>query len=374
MVMNSTIKYTCFLWLSFFSVTTTMAQMISSDQNWNTTPLFYDNFNPTRSNWDANWFDYPNDYKWRAHLITGVTHGDGEHQVYRRENAIMDATDSTLKLRAAYAGGLIQADTIILPPNYPNIDSAHTSLYYYSGAVTALQTFQYGYFEGRMKLPANQGAFPAFWLFNVVNNDYQEIDIFEVSWLFNPSSSRKFFGGMFANYNHISGNPLTRYDAHNYTIPTSDPDITNWHTYGLEWSPKRCVWYFDGEVIGELLHDSVPIHPMYLMINYALDDQVISSGNPIQTGFPNDMIVDYVSVNKLQCNCTSDVSILNTTQLTNYVYEVKKSITIDGNGTTISLPSSSSSVFRATDYLLIDTDFEVPLGSALELTTHACPQ
>lgn len=115
---------------------------------------------------------------------------------------------------------------------------------------------------------------------------------------------------------------------------------------------------------------------MYLMINYALDNWVLVGEDsiPIEDDFPNDMVIDYVSTNKLKCNCTSDVNILNNTQLTNYVYEVKKSITIDGNGTTINYPSSSSGVFRATDYLLIDTDFEIPLGSAVELTTHACPQ
>lgn len=371
--MNFTIKYACLLWLSFFATTTAMAQMISSDQNWNTTPLFYDDFTPPRSDWNSNWFDYPNNDVWRAHPITGITHDSAEHQVYQRSHAIMDATDSTLKLRAEYAGGRILADTLTLPPNYYHFanDSLHPSLYYYSGAATAIEKFRYGYFEGRMKLPANAGAFPAFWLFNNVNGDYQEIDIFEVSWWINPNTSRKFFGTMWVGYNN---NPQHHYTAFNYTIPSNEPDITNWHTYGLEWSPKRIVWYFDNQVVGELLHDSVPVDSLYLMLNYALDNFVMPGGTPIQTGFPNDMVIDYVSINKLKCNCTSDVSILNTTQLTNYVYEVKKSITIDGNGTNINYPSSSSGVFRATDYLLIDTDFEVPLGSALELTTHPCPQ
>lgn len=372
--MNKLIKYLFLVGvLSYFATKKVKAQMISFDKNWNTTPLFFDNFNPPRSNWDANWFDYPLNFDWRAHITDGITHGPAEHQVYRRENAIIDASDSTLKLRAEYAGGRILADTLTPPPGYP-IDSAHTSLYYYSGAVTTLDTFRYGYFESRMKLPANRGAFPAFWLFNVVNNDYQEIDIFEVSYAQHPWSTRNFFGGIFANYNYAQGDILTRYTAHDYTIPVSEPDITNWHTYGLEWSPKRCVWYFDGQVIGEVMNDSVPLHPMYLMINYALDNWVmLDSITPIQTGFPNDMVIDYVSINKLKCNCTSNASVLINKQLTNYVYEVKKSLTIDGNGTTINFPSGTSGVFRATDYLYIESDFEVPLGSALELTTHACP-
>lgn len=370
--MNKLIKFLFLVGvLSNFVTEKVKAQMISFDKNWNTSPLFFDDFNPPRSSWDTNWFDYPKDYKWRAHIADGITHGPYEHQVYRRENAIMD-TDSTLKLRAEYAGGRILADTLTPPPGY-GIDTTLMSLYYYSGAVTILDTFRYGYFEGRMKLPANRGAFPAFWLYSVVDNDYQEIDIFEVTWAVNQNTSRKFFGGIFANYNFTQGDPLTRYHAHNYTIPTSEPDITNWHTYGLEWSPKRCIWYFDGQVIGEVMNDSVPIHTMSLMINYALDLVMIDSITPIQSGFPNDMVIDYVSINKLKCNCTNDVSILNNTQLTNFVYEVKKSITVDGNGTTITLPSSSSNVFRATDYLLIDTDFEAPLGTTLELTTHICP-
>src|SRR5262249_2095976 len=40
--------------------------------------------------------------------------------------------------------------------------------YYGSGMIRSHQTFRYGYFEARIKMPPGRGLFPAFWL----NSDY----------------------------------------------------------------------------------------------------------------------------------------------------------------------------------------------------------
>ncbi len=358
---------------------TMQAQIINNDKNWDTIPVFIDNFNPPRSNWDANWFDYPNDTKWRAHLITGVTHGPAEHMVYQRENAIFNSADSTIRLRAEYVGGPLNCDDYDIPPNYTCDTSLH-SLYYFSGAITTINPddFLYGYFETRCKLPVNRGAFPAYWLWAASEGNYREIDIFEHSWgMMNqyncPDSNRIFNGGIWY-YNNVPNG--IHFGEHGYCIPQPDPGLEEYHSFASEWSPKRVVWYFDNNAIGEYYGDSVPSKSMSLMLNYALDNWVMPGfpPTPIQTGFPNDMTIDYVRVNKLKCDCSVDEIIQNNLQLSAFNYSVKKTITVGGYGYNIAVPANDKVVFRATDGITINGDFEVPLGSELELITHPCPQ
>jgi len=379
-------KLILFLLLIIFALTALIknmqAQLITNDKNWNSTPFFNDNFTPLSPDrvWDSNWVDYPNNYQWMADYLWIVTHGAGEHQVVQRENAIFNEDDSsTIKLRATYEGWL--DSTYSLPPSqnfYGGFPAGwHEKLYYYSGAITTLEPILYGYFETRCKFPVSRGSFPAFWLWGGSGGNYREIDIFEYSWLFNNNygwsendSARQFNGGIWYSNNSPYN---TRYGDHGYIIPPSDPDLLNFHTYGLEWSPKYVTWYFDNKVIGEYYGDSVPSQSMYLLLNYSLDERVIPGGVPIQWPFPNNMIVDYVKVNKLKCGCDTNTVINSLAQLNSYYYSVKNTITVDGNGTTITVPSGSKVVLRAKDGITITKDFEVPLGSELDLITHPCP-
>ncbi|PIP54937.1 MAG: hypothetical protein COX07_02635 [Bacteroidetes bacterium CG23_combo_of_CG06-09_8_20_14_all_32_9] len=361
------------------NVKNVQAQIINNDKNWDTTPFFIDNFNPPRSNWDSSWFDKPNDNKWRAHIITGVTHGDAEHQVYQRENAIFNSADSTIVLRAEYVGGPIP-DTAYDIPNGYTPDTSVNRLYYHSGAITTIAPeqygrFLYGYFETRCKMPVNHGDFPGFWLWAYSDGNNREIDVFEHSQSmyaqYGGDSTRLFTGGVwYSTYDDTAKSPY----SHHYYISPSDPDLTNWHTFGVEWSPKRLVWYFDNKAIGEFYNDSIPSKSMFLMLNYALDDLVMPNNVPIQYGFPDSMTIDYVRVNNLKCGCDTNAVIQNNSQLSTFYYSVKKTITVGGYGYNISVPANDKVVFRATDGITINGDFEVPLGSELELITHQCPQ
>ena len=114
---------------------------------------------------------------------------------------------------------------------------------------------------------------------------------------------------------------------------------------------------------------------MYLLLNYSLDVNILDPVTelPLQWPFPNNMTIDYVKVNQLKCGCDTNAVIQTLAQLNSYYYSVKESITVDGNGTTITVPSNSKVVLRATDGITISKDFEVPLGSELDLITHPCP-
>ena len=114
---------------------------------------------------------------------------------------------------------------------------------------------------------------------------------------------------------------------------------------------------------------------MHLIFNYALNNQTLDENkNPIITGFPRNMAIDYIKVNKLKCDCDSDALITNNTELNNYDYKVKKTVIIDGTTNAITLPVDEKVTLRATDSVEITGEFEVPLGSEFEVITHQCPE
>jgi len=376
------------LWLFLISIQ--LCAQPSIDKNWNTTPKFFDNFNPPRSAWNTtNWMDSLNDNKWKAHLSGTVT-GESNRQVYQKENAIFSATDSTMRLRAEYAGGLLDTSDYTIPSIGMTKDPSAGPLYYKSGAICVgkqgMQTFLYGYFEIRCKLPVNQGAFPSFWLWrksvqnSVVN--YREIDIFEYAW---PITSHignfgtpRYFEGQIYYYNGTEPANASSYTYGRYghTILASDPDLTNWHTYGMEWSPRHVKWYFDNKLTGSYVGDSMPSLDMNLIINYAVDGWATPGPSflPLTADFPNEMTIDYVKVSKLKCACSANAVIQNNTQLTAFDYKVYNNITIGGYGNDINIPANSENVFRADNTITINGNFSLPLGSSLELITHPCPE
>jgi len=98
-------------------------------------------------------------------------------------------------------------------------------------------TFPIEVAEARIKLPAGQGMFPAFWMLPATynwdyNDDQGELDIME---MIGKAPTRaeghshrfgKVWGGVFDN-----GTDLTK----------------DFHTYGLDWEPDRLTWYVDGK-------------------------------------------------------------------------------------------------------------------------------
>jgi beta-glucanase (GH16 family) len=362
-----------FLWMFLMNIQ--MNAQPSIDKNWDTTPFFVDYFNPTRSPWDVvNWMDKPYDNKWKAHLAGCVTHGSGELMVYQKENAIFNS-DGTMRLRAEYTDLLDTSDYTVPSGLTKNVNDG--PLYYKSGAISVgMQKFLYGYFEMRCKLPVNRGAFPAFWLQDYTANNYREIDIFEYSWWLTLQNgnfgSPRYFEGQIYYYNGAE-TPYHKYGGHSYTIPANEPDLTDWHIFGMEWSPRRVLWYFDNKLVGSYVGDSMPSQSMNLIINNAVNTDALIDNVPLTTGFPNEMTIDYIKVSKLKKACTTDKTIQNNTQLTAYDYKVYKTLTIGGFGNDINIAANSNTVFRATNGITINGNFELPLGSSLELITQQCP-
>lgn len=162
-----------------------------------------------------------------------------------------------------------------------------------SGMITTKGKFSqtYGKFELRCKLPKGNGYWPAMWILEERPAALQkEIDVMET--VGNLPTLASF------NFHHLDNN-----DNHkSYYSQWWGPDFTaGFHTYAMEWSPNRLVWYVDGVERNRIENGFVPNRNMYILLNLA-----VGGGFPNATNTPPDattpqksaLVVDYVRVYK----------------------------------------------------------------------------
>jgi len=136
---------------------------------------------------------------------------------------------------------------------------------YTTGAITTSQKFNftYGYIEGRFRMPASRGFWPAFWLLNE-NQWPPEIDILETL-MHNPNQLHTTFHfDPYGDDNHKPDGQLV----------DNLPDLSaDFHVYAVEWSKYSITWFSDGQKIGYSYIDPWYIaqcHDMFLLINLAI--------------------------------------------------------------------------------------------------------
>ncbi len=144
-----------------------------------------------------------------------------------------------------------------------------------SGAISTHEKFaqKYGYFEARIKIPSQEGTFPAFWLFHEKRawegTQRTEIDVME-----NLGHAPQFIYNSFHYFTNVS-----RYyggDA-NFIKPKPSGQIytgidysQDFHTYSVEWSPGKVTWFIDGVQTSQLYNGNVDFEELYVMINLAM--------------------------------------------------------------------------------------------------------
>jgi beta-glucanase (GH16 family) len=149
-------------------------------------------------------------------------------------------------------------------------------------------SFTYGRSEARIRMPAGQGLLPAFWTLGTDVREVGwpssgEIDIVEVPG-FSPRAARYAAHGP-------TGSTQRRYDH--------DDDLAdNFHVYGIDWSPTRIDFRFDGEITRSI---EIPAgtrafdKPHHLLFSLAVGNRW--TGPPRRsTPFPATMLVDWVRV------------------------------------------------------------------------------
>jgi beta-glucanase (GH16 family) len=182
---------------------------------------------------------------------------------------------------------------------------------YPSGMIRSKQTFRYGYFEARIKMPPGRGLFPAFWL----NSDYDEtgylswppeIDILE----FAPNGVTEFTNMVHSNValstpNAQGGQWLYRDSNFNqqYKFYRAPVDMTrDWHVYGMLWDTDDTVTvYLDGRKLWQRVYrwvykDGRPAGPAHILINLAVGGDWAGAGGIDNTAFPASLQVSYVRV------------------------------------------------------------------------------
>ena len=384
-----------------------MAQIDLNDQNWHGSLI--ENFDETVSYWQWHTNNFSNsNYRWKAFLGNHID-TDNLNHLYQFNNARYDSINGAMLLVSEY-------DTLKLIPHYqfalPTNGSTYGSIYinnkfYFSGAIEYVKNiwhpeqgrFKYGYFEIRCKLPKHRGAFPAFWLHGASTNAsdpyYEEIDVFEYTWsIGDPNGYHWLFENpnpTFAGdphvittgiYQNLLGDTIihdTDTYARNYPrLPYGGPDISGWHTYSCEWMPDHVYWYLDGRLVNSYFDVAhIPHHPMALKTNYAINKYALKDYSP--TGQPewkdgDTMTIDYIKVYQLECDCDTEEVIISQNELSQFIYKVKKSITLAPANGTIAIGANDKVSFRATDSFEINGPFEIQQGGEFTVIMQACPE
>jgi beta-glucanase (GH16 family) len=160
----------------------------------------------------------------------------------------------------------------------------------------------YGKFEARIKLPAGgKGVWPAFWM---LGNDIDEVGwplCGEVDILEMRGSRPSVIDGSLHGPGYSGGSAYHHY----YELPSGNYGDA-FHVFTFEWTPEGARWLVDGNeyqvktaaTIKQGGRRWVYDHPFFIIINLAIGG--IYDGDPdSSTVFPQQMLVDYVSVSKL---------------------------------------------------------------------------
>jgi beta-glucanase (GH16 family) len=227
----------------------------------------------------------PNPAKWQAMSWYVGTRGDGELEYYtpRASNVALDG-----------------AGHLVITARRMKYTSDGVTRYYTSGRIETEGQFQttYGEIEARIKLPAGQGLWPAFW---AAGSDYDrvgwpdcgEIDIMEAlgndpfttyGTIHGPSASSSFGYGLIA--------------AKRSSVSLA----AGFHVYGVIWSPSEIVFTLDGVPYSVRTRASLAPgdrwvfnKPYFLILNLAVGGHWPGSPSA-STQFPARMVVDWVKV------------------------------------------------------------------------------
>lgn len=279
------------------------------------------------------------------------------------------------------------------------------------------------------------GTMPTFWLYSETVNgqnekiNVSELDIFEI---FNGRNANS--GGVLETNSSLVTSNVHCWDVSNFDTPledfysderkeldweregiqhSSDRIITyegnGWHTFGLEWNPEYVIFYIDGEQVRKSTRYINQLTPMSVFIelkvppdigapitypstNMSLNNPLglfpmpqsvpmaSSNGGPIYNNpgpnlDPNFKYeIDYVKIYKLKRNCDEIIN-QSTYNFYSHTPEVIQSISLGGNSGAVSTVSVGQDVqLRASDFVLLRGDIEIPQGATFSMTAQGCPE
>ncbi|MFF0278279.1 family 16 glycosylhydrolase [Streptomyces sp. NPDC004330] len=121
------------------------------------------------------------------------------------------------------------------------------------------RTFTYGYFEAAIRIPAEAGMFPAFWMMPASRFTPPELDIMEFLATTQEVS-------MYVHWREPDGDEERQSGTYG---PVDFP--ARFHVFGLLWERDRLVWYVDDvERLRVTSPERIPHVPMEVLINLAV--------------------------------------------------------------------------------------------------------
>ena len=191
---------------------------------------------------------------------------------------------------------------------------AGKTYYFKSGAARQRKTITYGYFEAKVKgCPTFPGVCPAFWMYSSQQSSngvtYNEIDFMEIQ-------QRQFnISGIDCNTHYVLSGSSAWIDTKNfYNAPFATND--GFHVYGCNVTRNDITFYIDGVEVAKN-NNQYFILPMNVILSMGVRPPFMEYGDngeklPIvvvnNTGFPTEMLVDYVRVWIPTATSTIDVS------------------------------------------------------------------
>jgi beta-glucanase (GH16 family) len=146
--------------------------------------------------------------------------------------------------------------------------------------------FRYGRAEIRARVPSGKGLWSAFWLLPADRDSKPEIDVMEIL------GHRPATVEMHLHYRRRDGS-----EAAPGAEWTDKRLRSGWHTFAVDWRPRKLVWLVDGRRRWSVTGRRVPHERMYLVANLAVGGSW--AGRPSHsTRFPSAFEIDYVRVRK----------------------------------------------------------------------------
>jgi hypothetical protein len=159
-----------------------------------------------------------------------------------------------------------------------------------------LYAFTYGYVESRMKFPATQGFFTAFWMVPA-DPTYayrSEIDIVEIL----GDDPNTIF--MTYHYNNRTQSHAVNQGKGNNGSCAVKNYATDFHRFGIDWQPTHVAWYIDGIKCAEFAGTTAQVEngPMQIIIDLMVDHAWQQSWNVMlqDTTLVRQLELDYLRV------------------------------------------------------------------------------
>ena len=227
---------------------------------------------------------------------------NNEQQMYVDDPAVINFIDGI----EGADGGVLMLRPVFKPGIDPNKDR---NAPFVSGRIESQGKFdfQHGRAEARIRMPANVGVWPAFWL---LGNDKWpgtgEIDIMEYV------GEKDWVGVALHGPGYSGETPI----VNKFFFPEG-VDVTQWHTYAVEWTDSQIDFLIDGHVHYRVTRPMVENYgkwrfdnEKYLILNFAMGGAYPFKTNRIETpynGIPAEtveavktgkvaMLVDWVRV------------------------------------------------------------------------------